>query len=302
VTVALPTAGARARAADFLDLTKPRLSLLVLATLWVGVMVAPAPLPPPLALVALLLGTAAVIGGANAFNCCLERESDALMRRTRDRPLPAGRLTPLQALGFASALSVAGVTALAAGVSPLCAGLALVALLSYVLVYTPLKRRTSFCTVVGAVPGAIPPMIGWAASTGGLEAGAWVLFACLFLWQPAHFLSLAWVHREDYARAGMPMLPVVHPDGRLVALQMFGWFGALVPVSAMMAPVSRAGGLTLVAGPGLGLLLVLATLPGVFGRPTVEWARRCFLGSIAYLSLWLVLMLVDASGVLPRWV
>ena len=300
MTVATSLALPRMDPRDFVELTKPRLSALVLATTFVGMWVAPAPHPGWLRALALLVGTGAVIGGANAINCYMERDVDAVMRRTAGRPLPAGRLLPAQALAFGLGLAAAGLALLWGVVSGLCALLAAVALLSYVLAYTPLKRRTSLCTVVGAVPGAIPPMIGWAASTGGLEAGAWVLFARLFLWQPAHFLSLAWVHREDYRRAGMPMLPVHDPEGRVVARQMLVYFAALVPVSTLMAAVSRAGTLTLVAAPLLGLALVAATLPGVLGSPSVTWARRCFLGSITYMSLWLLVMVVDAAIALPR--
>jgi cytochrome oxidase Cu insertion factor (SCO1/SenC/PrrC family) len=173
---------------------------------------------------------------------------------------------------------------------------------SYLLFYTPLKTRTSLATVVGAVPGAAPPLLGWTAASGELGLGGWLLFALLFLWQLPHFLAIAWLYREDYARAGMPMLAVQDPGGHAVARQMLAYFGALVPVSTLVAAVSRAGTLTAAVAPVLGLLLVAATLPGVLGRPSRPWARRCFLGSIVYLSLWLLVLVVDAAaprGALP---
>ena len=164
-----------------------------------------------------LLGTALVAGGAAALNQVWERETDALMRRTQRRPLPAGRLGVVESRWFGLALSAAGLIELATQVNVLSAAVAGATLVSYVLVYTPLKIRTSLSTLVGAIPGALPPVIGWAATTGRVELGALVLFGIVFLWQMPHFLAIAWMYRDDYAAAGMPMLPVIEPDGRRTA-------------------------------------------------------------------------------------
>ena len=166
-----------------------------------------------------MVGTALVAGGASAFNQVIERVPDSLMRRTRMRPVPDGRLQPFESLAFGMALSVVGLAVLAVAVNPLSAAVALTTLLTYALIYTPLKRRSSFSTVIGAIPGALPPVIGWAAARNSLSQGAWVLFAIVFLWQLPHFLAIAWMYREDYARAGFPMLPVIEPDGRSTARQ-----------------------------------------------------------------------------------
>ena len=279
---------------SLLELTKPFLSALVLLTTAAGLVIAPGGPPPVLVTLAALLGTALVIGAANAMNCWIERDVDALMKRTRDRPLPAGRLRPRAALLFSALTAVAGLALLLAFVNALSAGLAALAFLSYVAVYTPLKRRTAFCTLVGAVPGAIPPAIGWVAVTGRLDAGAWVLVAILFLWQPAHFLAISWIYREDYARAGMPMLPVLYPTGPFVGRQIFLWSLALVPVSLLLAPVSKAGVLTSVGAGALSLALALVSIPGALRTPTMQGARRTFLASIAYMFLLLVLLFADA--------
>ena len=171
-------------------------------------------------------------GGASAINQVIERETDGLMRRTRLRPLPDGRLSTIEGLAFAAILSVLGLLVLAAGVNLLSAAVALATLASYAVVYTPLKRRTSFATVIGAIPGALPPVIGWAAAENALSQGAWVLFGIVFLWQLPHFLAIAWIYREDYARAGLPMLPVIEPDGRSTARQAVVYTAALLPRGA----------------------------------------------------------------------
>ena len=204
-------AAAPARAADFVELTKPRITFLVLVTAAVGYALGVGNSFHPGVFLSLLVGTALVSGGASALNQWMERDADALMARTASRPLPSGRLSPADALAFGLSISVVGLALLAGAVNGLTALLAAVTLATYVLAYTPLKRVTSLCTLVGAVPGAIPPMMGWAAARGTLSREAWALFAVLFLWQLPHFLSIAWIYREDYARAGFPMLPVTDP-------------------------------------------------------------------------------------------
>ncbi len=289
------------RAGDFASLTKPFLSALVLATTAVGMVVAPgAPDLSPWRAIATLLGTAAAIGAANALNCWWERDIDALMERTRDRPLPAGRMRPPEALAFALVLAVAGIGLLAWQVNALAAGLAALALVSYAFVYTPLKRVTAFSTLVGAVPGAIPPAIGWVAVTGHVDPGAWALVAILFFWQPAHFLAIAWICREDYARAGMPMLPVLYPAGHFVGRQIVLYALALLPVSLALIPLSRAGEVSLVGSLLLGAGLVAIALPGAFREPTYKAARRTFLASIGYMFLLLVILSADCLLIVGR--
>ena len=232
-------AAAGVRPADFLDLTKPRLSLLVVLSCAVGMALAPVPSPGWARGLAAIVATGAVVAGANALNCYRERESDKWMRRTRNRPLPAGRLDPTAALAFGLVLALGGTAALFF-LQPLAGVLATIAVASYVLVYTPMKRKSSLCTLVGAVPGALPPLIGWTAAGGALDAGAWALFAWMFLWQPPHFLALATLYREDYEAAGMPMFTVRHANDGTVERQTILWIAALVPVPLLLVPLSKA--------------------------------------------------------------
>ena len=279
---------------DYFELTKPRLSSLVLVSAAVGMLLCPAG-PPALATAILILaGTAVVVGGANACNAYYERDLDARMTRTRTRPLPAGRLEPIRAFWFGAVLGLVGMGMLWT-VQPLAAVLSLVAFVSYVWIYTPLKRRTPLCTLVGAVPGALPPVIGWTAVSGALDPGAWVLFAWLFLWQPPHFFALAFLYEEDYRLAGMPMLPVVHGRGGLVERLMLVSTVLLLPLPMLLVPWSRAGTLSLVALPilGLGFLIVVAR---EWRRGTTEaTARASFAASIAYLGLAFAALLFDGA-------
>jgi heme o synthase len=278
-----------ARAADFLELTKPRLNLLVVATTLAGYYLGADGFDPAL-LASAVIGTGLVAGGAAAFNEILERDTDGLMRRTRTRPLPGGRMQVSTAVWFAVALSLAGLALLAVGTNRLAAGVAAATLLSYALIYTPLKAKTSLSTLVGGVPGALPPMIGWAAATGTLSIEAWVLFAIVFLWQMPHFLAIAWLCREDYARAGLPMLPVVEPDGRSTAQQVVLYASVLVPVSLAPTLVGLTG--RVYFGGALVLGLAFLALGVLFARERTNGnARRLFLGSITYLPLLWGLML-----------
>jgi len=280
---------ASARAADFLALTKPRLNLLVVATTLAGYYLGAERFDPGL-LTSTVVGTALVAGGAAAFNQIFERNTDALMRRTRTRPLPGGRMRVVTAVWFALALSLGGLALLAVGANRLAAGVAAATLLSYALVYTPLKSKTSLSTLVGGVPGGLPAMIGWAAATNTLSAEAWVLFAIVFLWQMPHFLAIAWLCREDYARAGLPMLPVVEPDGRSTGRQVVLYASVLVPVSLAPTLVGLAG--RVYFGGALILGLIFLGFAVQFARQrTNDTARRLFLGSISYLPLLWGLML-----------
>jgi protoheme IX farnesyltransferase len=284
-------AGAPSRAADFVELAKPRITSLVVLTAAAGYALG-APAFRALTFLAVLVGTALVAGGASAWNQYVERDADARMRRTRGRPLPAGRLAAPEALAFALALSAAGLAVLALGANGLTAALGLAALASYVFAYTPLKRVTSLCTVVGAVPGAIPPMMGWAAARGTLDRTAWALFAILFLWQLPHFLALAWLYRDDYARAGFPMLAVSDSDGGSTGRQTLLYAAALLPVTLAAGLFAGAGRVflwgALVAG-----AMFLAGAALFARRRDAAWARRLFLASVLYLPAVLGLMVFD---------
>ena len=288
--VVLPVA--RTRGSDFVALAKPRLNLLVLMSAVAGYVMAGGGASDPVLLVSMLVGTALVAGGASAYNQVFERDTDLLMRRTRTRPVPDGRLQAREALVFATILSLAGLLILEAGANLLSAGVALATLLSYAAVYTPLKRRSSFATVIGAIPGALPPVIGWAAATGTLSRGGWVLFGILFLWQLPHFLAIAWIYREDYSRAGLQMLPVIEPDGRSTGRQAVAYASALLPLSLAPTLVGMAGA-TYFAG-ALVLSLIFLWQSITFARTrAIPDARRLFFGSIIYLPLIWILMIAD---------
>jgi len=288
--VAVSQSSARSR--DFVALAKPRLNLLVVASTLVGYAMAPAEPLGLLRVAALLLGTGLVAGGASAFNQVFERDLDALMKRTRTRPLPAQRLQPIEGVLFGSALTIVGLLMIVAASNMIAGAVALATLLSYVAVYTPLKRMTSFGTVIGAIPGALPPIIGWAAVEGSLSVQAWTLFGIMFLWQLPHFLAIAWMYREDYARAGYPMLPVLEPDGRSTGRQSVVYAAALVPLS--LAPtLMRMTGVIYFAG-ALLLGLAFLYLAFTFARTReVRDARRLFFGSIVYLPLLWILMIAN---------
>jgi protoheme IX farnesyltransferase len=286
--VAIPAV--RSRSSDFIALAKPRLNMLVVASSLAGYVMGGGDMSNAMIVVATVLGTALVAGGASAYNQVIERGPDSLMRRTRLRPVPDGRLQPAESLLFGTALSLTGLLTLGIGVNGLSAGVAFVTLLTYALIYTPLKRRSSFATVVGAIPGALPPVIGWAAARGALSEGGWVLFGIVFLWQLPHFLAIAWIYREDYARAGFPMLPVIEPDGRSTGRQAVYYCAALLPVSLAPTLVGLATTAYFVAALVLGLLFLGLTLRFARTRAVAD-ARRLFFGSIVYLPvLWLLMI------------
>jgi protoheme IX farnesyltransferase len=288
VAVALPHA--RSRANDFIALAKPRLNLLVVASSAVGYVMGGGPLSDAARVIFTVAGTALVAGGASAFNQVIEREPDSLMRRTRLRPVPDGRLQPAESLVFAALMSIAGLVVLGVGVNLLSALVAFTTLVTYAAIYTPMKRRSSFATVVGAIPGALPPVIGWAGATGGLSPGAWVLFGIVFLWQLPHFLAIAWIYREDYARAGFPMLPVIEPDGRSTGRQAVLYCAALLPVSLAPTLVGMTGTVYFAAALALSLLFLGLTIRFARTREIPD-ARRLFIGSIIYLPLLWILMI-----------
>lgn len=274
------------RTVDFLALTKPRLNLLVLFTTLAGLYLAAPSGVPLVTLVHTLVGTALVAGGSAALNQVWERDTDGLMRRTRTRPLPGGRLRPAESFWFGAILSAIGLVELAFGVNAVAAGVAALTLGSYVLLYTPLKRRTWLSTLIGAFPGALPPVIGCAAATGTIAITAVVLFGIVFLWQMPHFLAIAWLYREDYARAGLPVLPVIEPDGRSTGRQVLWYAIALLPMSFAPAAIGLAGLPYLDVALVLGAVLI--ALSARFARElSTEAARRLFIASIIYLPvLW----------------
>lgn len=283
-----------ARTSDYVALAKPRLNILVVGSALAGYVMAGGDLSNGPAVLWTILGTALVAGGASALNQVLERDTDALMRRTRLRPLPDGRVPAGDAVTFGLLLSAAGLLLLAGGVNLLAAGVALATLASYAAIYTPLKRRTSFATVIGAIPGALPPVIGWAAAGQPLSRGAWVLFAIVFLWQLPHFLAIAWMYREDYARAGLPMLPVIEPDGRSTARQAVLYAAALLPVALAPTLVGMSGALYFAGALVLTLLFLGMAVRFAATRSAAD-ARRLFFASITYLPLLWMLMIADRS-------
>ncbi len=281
---------ARSRAADLIALTKPRLNVLVVLTTVAAYYLGADQDFGVLPLIHTIIGTALVAGGASALNQVWEQHTDKLMRRTRMRPLPDLRLQPRDATWFGIVLSVAGLAQLWLGTHPLASLTALLTLVSYVLLYTPLKTRTSLSTIVGAVPGALPAVIGWAAATNTLSIEAWVLFAIVFMWQMPHFLAIAWMYRDDYARAGIPLLPVIEPDGRSTGRQAVLYSVALVPVSLLPSLVQLAGTHYLTGAIVLGAVIVWLALEFAATR-TIVAARRLFFATILYLPLlWLVLL------------
>jgi protoheme IX farnesyltransferase len=289
----MPLAAGLARVADYVALTKPRVAVLVLFTVGAGVLLASAPAVPLAVLFHAVFGTALVASGASALNQWLERHSDARMRRTSNRPLPAGRLAPLEVVAFGSLLGAGGVAYLLCTLpSPTAALLAAFTFVCYVAVYTPLKRCTTLNTLVGAVPGAMPPVIGWCAVSGQDSSGALTLFAVLFVWQIPHFLAIAWMYRDEYARAGLCMLPVHDRDGSTTARQMLLYCLALIPTS--LGPVLlHSAGLVYTAGALLLGLYFLARARQFAGDRTVASARRVLRASLLYLPGLLLVLLFD---------
>lgn len=282
----------RSRAADFVTLTKPRLNLLVLLTSVAAYYLGADRDVDVAGLLHMVIGTALVAGGASALNQVWERRTDKLMRRTRNRPLPDTRLQPAEATWFGVALSIAGLVWLWFGANPLSAGVALLTALSYVLCYTPLKVRTSLSTIVGAVPGALPAVIGWTAATNTLSIEAWVLFAIVFMWQMPHFLAIAWMYRDDYAQAGIPLLPVIEPDGHSTGRQAVLYAVALVPITLLPTLVDMAGPRYLAGAIVLGCILVWLSVEFAATR-TIAVARRLFFATILYLPLLWLILLID---------
>jgi len=288
-------AASRGALGDYLSLTKPRLNLLVVITSAAGYYLGAPPAATGLVgvpMIQAVAGTALVAAGAAVLNQVAERDTDALMRRTRGRAIPDGRVAPAEARLFGIILSAGGLTLLAALPQLVTAGLASLTLLLYLAVYTPLKRRTSLATLVGAVPGALPPLIGWTASHGQISIGGAALFAILFLWQIPHFMAIAWMYRDDYAKGGFPMLTVVDPSGRRAGRHAVIYTAALIATSAVPAVVGVSGDVYLVTAIGLGAGLLWLAIRFAATR-TDRSARHLFYASISYLPVLLTTMIAD---------
>jgi protoheme IX farnesyltransferase len=278
---------------DLLELTKPRITGLVSVTTAAGYLLATPPGQLPWAgLIHTVVGTALVAAGSGALNQFVERELDRRMKRTARRPLPGGRMEPDNALLWGALLGAGGIVDLAVAVNPLTALVAAATLVAYVFAYTPLKTHTSLATIVGAVPGAAPPLIGWTGAADELGLGGWLLFALLFLWQLPHFLSIAWLYREDYRNAGMRLLTIDDPDFGRTARQSALWTVALLPVSLAPAAVGLAGPIYLVGALALGGAFLGVAL-AFAGAPRVASARRLLLASVAYLPAVLAVLVGD---------
>lgn len=279
---------------DILILAKPRITAMVLVATFVGYFLAPAQGIVWGAAALLLAGTLLLGGGVNTLNQYMERDLDRLMVRTHARPLPSGRIAARKALYGGIAASVAGIALLALGANPLSGLIAFTVLVTYLLCYTPLKTRTGLNTLVGAIPGALPPVLGWVAAEGRLATEALSLFMIMFVWQLPHFLAIAWLYREDYANARMPMLTVTDPDGGQTRRQLVLYSAVLVPVSLYPAIIGMAGSAYFYGALGLSLLFLTAAMAMVI-QPGQAAARGLLKYSIAYLPLLFGLMLYDKT-------
>lgn len=277
---------------DLVALTKPRLSSMVLLTTAGGLWLAGGRLGSSSAMAA-MMGTTLAVAGAHTLNSYLERDLDRAMRRTRTRPLPAGRLDARLALWLGIALSTVSVPVLWFGVNPLTAALGLLAIVSYVLAYTPLKTRSPWALHVGALPGALPPLMGWTAARGTLDAAGLVLFGVLFVWQLPHFLAIALYRREDYAAAGMKTAPSVWGEGA-ARLHMAAYTALLLPLSVALVSLRVAGWWYGSAAIALGVGFLWSTLPGISRDPGRAWARQVFVASLVYLTGLFAALMLDA--------
>lgn len=283
---------ARERMSAYLELTKPRITFLIVLTAAAGFCLASRGNLNYVVFSNAMIGIALLSSGIATLNQYIERDLDGLMRRTATRPLPSGRLLPWEALCFGVTLTVLAEGYLAVLVNPLSAVLGLTVIAGYLFAYTPLKTRTTFSTMVGAFPGAVPPLIGWTAARGDITIEAWVLFAILFLWQFPHFLAIAWMYREDYGRAGILMLPVVEPEGRVTGQQIVVYTILLIPVSLLPAFLGISGRVYLYGAALLGLLFLFSSIRAAILKSR-QSARQLLLASVIYLPLLFILMVLN---------
>lgn len=280
------------RTQDFIALSKPGIVRMCLITAAGGLALAPGPFDAWIWLSA-IVGAALAVASANAFNMVWERKTDRLMMRTRTRPVAAGRIAPREALVFASVLGVVSLVVLALGTNWTTVALAAFAIGSYVLVYTPAKYKTPAALIIGAVPGAVPPLLGWVAVTGRIDLPGLVLFGILFAWQIPHFLAIALFQKEDYARAGIKIVPLVHGD-RVAKLQAIAWAQGLLAVSMLLTPLGVTGTLYLVVAGVLGVGFLIWSLTGLRVETDRRWARGFFFASLVYLPALTIALVLDA--------
>ncbi len=285
-------AGLRERFGLYLELTKPRITFLIVLTSAAGFCLGAQGPINYLVFFHAMYGIALLSSGIATLNQYMERDLDALMRRTASRPLPSGKLASREALILGVILTVLAEIYLALLVNPLTAMFGITVIIGYLFLYTPLKTKTTLSTVVGAFPGAMPPLMGWTAATGEVTAGAWVLFAILFLWQFPHFLAIAWMYREDYERAGIVMLPVVEPEGHITGQQIVLYTLLLLPVSLLPTVLGISGSIYLYGAIVLGALFLYSSLRAAFSKSRQQ-ARRLLLASVIYLPLLFVLMVLN---------
>src|ERR1044071_7664520 len=289
---AVASSTVRTRTGAYLELTKPRITFLIVLTSAAGFALGSTGAVNYVGLVQAMIGIALLSSGIATLNQFMERDLDGLMRRTADRPLPSRRLFPFEALWFGLALTALAEGYLALFVNVLTALLGLTVIAGYLLVYTPLKTRTTLSTALGAFPGAMPPLMGWTAARGQIDVAAWVLFAILFLWQFPHFLAIAWMYREDYGRAGIRMLPVVEPDGRVTGQQIIAYALMLVPVSLLPAIVGISGRTYLFVALFLSLLFLASSIRAALSKSN-QHARQLLLASVLYLPLLFGVMVLN---------
>ena len=290
----VPRAGTAQLVADLVSLTKPRLASLVLCTLAGGMWLAPGSLPASKWL-GTLLGTGLLVGAANALNCWAERDRDRLMPRTRNRPLASGRIAPDLGLTFGVLLASASMPMLAVGSNLLTLGLGLLALASYVVAYTPLKSRTAWALLLGTVPGALPPLMGWTAVTGTLDAGGLLLFALLVAWQIPHFLAIAMVRQSEYRAAGIRVFPLVY-GARATRVWIAIWAFLLVGVSLLLAPLGLGGPLYATVAAVAGAVFLLVVLRGACAGGGRAWAGQVFRLSVVHLTVLFTALLLSADS------
>jgi protoheme IX farnesyltransferase len=282
------------RVKDYIELTKPRITWLILMSTAIGYYFGHQGAWHIWPILHTLIGTGLIASGTAALNQWYEREADKKMRRTQARPIPSGRLMPAQAFWFGVALEVSGSLELWLGVNALTSILGIATIVLYLFAYTPLKQKTWWSTTIGAFPGAIPPLIGFAGAANTLTPEAWALFGILFFWQFPHFYAIAWMYREDYARAGIQMLPVVEPDGESTARQILVYSLLLIPISLMPKWLGMTGSLYMVGALVMGLAFLYAGVRVTFDRTRVR-ARRVLLASVLYLPVLYGLMVLDPA-------
>lgn len=285
-------ASLRKRIEDFYELTKPRLSFLSVVTAIVGYLSAN-PSRDFGVLISLLFGTSLAAGGAAVLNQWIERDADAKMARTRERAIPAGRVHPLHALVYGLGLSIIGSLILYIGANSLAGTLTAITIATYVFLYTPLKRLTTWNTIIGAIPGALPPLIGWAAAEGQISTLGWILFAILFLWQIPHFFAIAWTYREDYAKGGFVMLSNADENGHKVALQSFAFCIALIISTLLPVIIGKASWIYGIIAIIAGIYILRPAINFLNIRQRDTAARKLFFASIFYLPVLLLPLVLD---------